>query len=417
MSASSEERKIPLWLEHCQSSPTHLSTVFETLASREHVRENARAASRHQSHPSRTHRLVHLPSTLTKDPENVNHYSVSIAWHPKYKDYNRYSDVEPYDRTRVVVGHGGAEPSGRYLNASWVRELSGGKWWIATQAPLPHTTHAYLSVLLQPISRPPPELHPTLSDHAGTKTCRIRTVVQLTQNFEKGMRKAHVYFPPIVGESWIIEAEKGCTAPSVKVALLKVRNIDEAHCVESFVSIQPVSATHQDEGELVVFRHLLYGSWPDHGVPKHEDRDALLNFVYLVDSVNRDLSDQPTEIPEHLDPDPPIMVNCSAGIGRTGSFIAISSLLRTYGFLPPPASLLHDSSTGLPSLLPSPLGPLSDEIADDLVAQEIDALREQRPGMVQRPDQVTLIYDLLITAFIDAIAGEKAQRQSSKGTH
>ncbi|KAI0078846.1 phosphatases II [Panus rudis PR-1116 ss-1] len=402
---TSSAPEVPAWLKRSHDID-HISIVLQVLADRESIRESARAASRHRSHPSRTHRLIHLPSVLTKNPDSLQHYSVSIAYRPEYQAFNRYSNVAPYDRTRVVIGQQGKEPLGRYLNASWVRELHGGKWWIATQAPLPTTTHAYLTVLLQPITRPPTELHPSNSSHDGDKTSRIRTVVQLTQHIEGGMRKAHIYFPPMVGESWIVQPEHGSQAPTYKVTLKETRDIVEAHCVESIVSLETVSASHKEFGEPVVFRHMLYASWPDHGVPRREDRHALLNFVHLVDRVNRDVSWQPLQAQSNLDSDPPIMVNCSAGIGRTGSFIAISSLMRAHGLLPPVQSHLEDSSTGIPSLPPSPLGPLPDEVKDDLVAQEVDMLREQRPGMVQRPDQVSLIYEMLLTAFVEARDGQ-----------
>ena len=404
MSTASRTHNFPDWLEHVHTTPTYLTDVIETLTEREEIRESAREASRHSTHSSRTHRLVHLPSFLTKDSEKTSHYSISVGCQPEHRARNRYSNVEPYDRQRVVVEHGSAEPLGRYLNANWVRELAGGKWWIATQAPLPETVHAYLSVLLQPIVRAPAHSHPVFNSRAdfNSKTSQIRTVVQLTQDFESGMRKAHVYFPPIVGESWIVEPEPGCNAPKLKVTLLSVKDIDEAHCVQSTVSIQPISPSHQDEGEPVVFRHLLYASWPDHGVPKRENRLALFKFIHLADSINRDLCDQPAESRDQLDSDPPIMVNCSAGIGRTGCFIAVSSLFRKYGFLPPSTSNLYDPSKDHLPLPPSPIGPLPAGFTRDLVAQEIDALREQRPGMLQRPSQVTLVYEMLMAAFASA---------------
>ena len=60
----------------------------------------------------------------------------------------------------------------------------------------------------------------------------------------------------------------------------------------------------------------------------------------------------------------------------------------------------------IPPLPLSPLGPLPEELQGDMVAQEIDSLREQRPGMVQRDDQVVMIYETLIAAFISSGTSE-----------
>ncbi|KAL1738369.1 protein-tyrosine phosphatase-like protein, partial [Schizophyllum fasciatum] len=116
--------------------------------------------------------------------ENLEHYAVTVGCDPSNEQHNRYVQLEPYDRTRVIAP--GA--SGRYLNANWVLEKYGGKWWIATQAPLPHTSHAFLSLITEPVAvLQRDELPPT----------RVRTVVQLTQNMEGGRRKAHPYFPDV----------------------------------------------------------------------------------------------------------------------------------------------------------------------------------------------------------------------------
>ncbi|KAI0691989.1 protein-tyrosine phosphatase-like protein [Cytidiella melzeri] len=397
---SSQSNPLPEWLERAQR-PGYLAEVDKVLFERESKRSSSRRASRHRDHPSTTHRVLFKPATALKDSDVVEHYSVSHAYLPNNLPANRYIDVAPYDRTRVVVGHPGTEPAGRYLNASWVRELAGEKWWIATQAPLPGTVHAFLSLILQPVTQSLDE-NPVTASVTGS-TSRIRTVVQLTRVRESGTQKAHFYFPQRPGESWISSPEPDCSAPPLKVTLIDTKHIEEAGCVQSTVSIQPVSGSgvpSQGEGDAVVFNHLFFEGWPDHDIPN--DVDALVRFVHLVDELNRDVSSQSPQVQGKLDPDPPIMVGCSAGIGRTGTFIALSSILRAYHFLPASASLVHDGVAGIPVLLPSPLGELPGDMKDDMIALEVDGLREQRPGMVQKAAQMKLIYEVLMSLLADS---------------
>ncbi|KAJ7597735.1 protein-tyrosine phosphatase-like protein [Mycena floridula] len=382
-------KAIPAWL-----SNSNITSSLHALSERETGRVKARSASR----PATTRLKIRhprniIPYALSATQSDLrDHYSVSIGAHPDNHHRNRYFDVEPYDRTRVVVAEE-AENSGGYLNASWVLELHGGKWWIASQAPLPCTATSFLSLII----------HSAKNPHLP-KPVQVRTVVQLTQDMESGRRKADSYFPNVVGQSLTLIPE-GPSSGALKVTLLNSRNIDEANCIISTVSVVHVAvhpdageetfdesddeADYGEEGPPVTFRHLLYYAWPDHGVPDPEDRASLLTFTRLVDQTNRDPSSASNE-----DPDPPIMVGCSAGIGRTGSFIALSSLLRANGLLP-------SASQPTPSsVLPvSPLGPLPATVKDDLVAQEVDFLREQRPGMVQRDEQIQLIYEVLTSAF------------------
>lgn len=405
--------QIPEWLTAAWSTP-YLSFVLKTLAMRERIRDNARSMSRRQDSPPRRglSRLVSFNRTVK--PGLPAQYSVCVGCQPENVHYNRYYQLEPYDRTRVIVAEEEGS-GGRYLNANWVLERSGHKWWIATQAPLPNTAHAFLTLILKASASPPPEM--LENANSLPPRSRIRTVVQLTQNFEGGRRKAHAYFPSEVGKSLVVTPEEGCTSAALKVTLLDTRRFDEANCVQSTVSVVPVklpesspSAHHrasskeetniddEDYGEeissqRVVFRHMLYASWPDHGVPSEEDRASLVSFARLVDEVNRDTSIESQSDTTAVDPDPPIMVGCSAGIGRTGSFIAISSLLRLMGQLPPPAA--PTPATVLPA---SPLDPLPDQLANDHVVQEVDFMREQRPGMVQRDEQVLFIYQTLAIA-------------------
>lgn len=401
---------IPPWLKSSTSSEK-LINVLGTLSKRERARNKARKISRSDADASRLARMAHTitPNRKSSLPDDrPNFYAVAVGAQPQNVRANRYLDLEPYDRTRVIVGESDHEELemgvdehgrgvGRYLNASWVREYYGGKWWIATQAPLPNTVHAFLSVVLQPISRPPTSL---LSDSIRSKTSQIRTIVQLTPNFEEGRQKAHLYFPPNVGESWQLQPEPGADAHPIEITLVDYDTIDVASCIKSTVSVTQLDRTGRALHKPTVFQHMLYHAWPDHGVPDQEELPSLLRFIYLVDQFNKVVP------PEHfdiMDPDPPIMVGCSAGVGRTGTFIALSSLLRAHKLLGSPSSnpiaapLPHS-----PALPVSPLGPLPLDLANDMVAQEVDSLREQRPSMVQREEQILMIYELLQEAFMES---------------
>jgi len=383
------------WLVAALSSEGHLTSVLRILNDREFKRRAARNISqmralRESDSSTKSNQSLFSLSRGIREtpPSHVEHYAITAGCCGAHLTLNRYMDITPYDRTRVVVydgsvGHG-EQGQGRYLNASWVLEREGHKWWIASQAPLERSTHAFLSVMLQSAI--------DLPYSSASFRSRVRTVVQLTRDIESGRRKADPYFPSEVGMSTIVAPDERHQAPALKVTLNERRSIEEAHCIESIISITPVldqvtqgwqgNETVEGGHQSVVFKHLHFLHWPDHGVPSPEDHKSLLTFIRFVDQSNRD----PTEV----DPDPPIIVGCSAGIGRTGTFIALSSLLRKYGFLQPavrpsPASVIS----------PSPLGSLPEDLQTDEIAHEIDSLREQRPGMVERREQILLIYEVL----------------------
>ncbi|KAI0249534.1 protein-tyrosine phosphatase-like protein [Lactifluus subvellereus] len=381
---------VPLWLQKAYNQD-HINNVWRILADRERSRIRARLLSACYNHlepglsPSPAEHLAtaHLPSSANPRANITDHYSIVIGCSPGNGVRNRYSDIQPYDRTRVDAG-------GRYFNANWVRELAGGRWTIATQAPLPNTAHEFLSLIAG--------IHPPLGPHEepNLKFTRFRTAVQLTQNFESGRQKAHPYFPDEPGESRIVlPPQETIGLPPLRVTLVKSEVIESAQCVASTVSVAPIVAGVPRSS--VVFHHLLYGAWPDHGIPEPEDRAGLLNFIRLVDRTNKDLGG----LEATADVEPPIMVNCSAGVGRTGSFIALCSLMRSHDLLSQHNSEPAERAPICPPPLPqSPLGLLPGSISWDEVGQEIDSLREQRPGMVQRPEQAVLVYEVLIAAFL-----------------
>jgi len=190
--------------------------------------------------------------------------------------------------------------------------------------------------------------------------------------------------------------------PSFSITLVAQKEFPEAECIASTLQLSLVLP----EGtpcNPIYCNHLLYTAWPDHGVP--ERRSTLIDFARMAESINQDpgllcpLAQEAALDHSSTDPNdyPPMIAGCSAGVGRTGTFIAVSSLLRKYGLL----SLSAEPMTIVPSKLPeSPFGPLPPAIHEDLVALEIDALRDQRNRMVQTIQQVVFIYDVLMEALM-----------------
>lgn len=333
-------RMLPGWLSHAFSDATHFANVYTVLSEREAKRERARSASRNNDNKSRARRAgkaIASPFTRNVPSDHLEHYSIEVGSRPEYLPFNRYYAIEPHERTRVGVCFP-ASPDEEYLNANWVRELNGGHWWIATQAPLPETTYAYLSLFFQPATRPPPSIAGMREEECTIPPegeCRMRTSVQLTVAYEGGRTKAHPYFPTEVGESYVIPPPPSDTQttphPRIKIKLVSQTLAKETHSVTSRLQLSLVEPdSHSERGEPFEITHHLFTHWPDFGIPSSpEDQCALLAFVRSVASSNR-LTSTPG-----AHPDPPVAVNCSAGIGRTGAFIALSSLLRSHGLLLP----------------------------------------------------------------------------------
>jgi protein tyrosine phosphatase len=139
---------IPQWL-HASHNHSHLEQVIVSLSKRERIRDAARAQSRRRTLSAGSSRRQKVGSYLSNaipgksgpDEALVQYYAISAGCQDDAQGRNRYYQLEPYDRTRVIVGEGegarlesgneqeereGTSVGGRYLNANWVRELAGG---------------------------------------------------------------------------------------------------------------------------------------------------------------------------------------------------------------------------------------------------------------------------------------------------
>nr|XP_020859764.1 LOW QUALITY PROTEIN: receptor-type tyrosine-protein phosphatase H [Phascolarctos cinereus] len=202
----------------------------------------------------------------------------AAALAPENKSKNRFSNVLPYDWSRVPLQPTPGDPSSDYINASFVPGLVGPREYIATQGPLPQTMSDFWHLVWEQQSH---------------------TIVMLTNCVESGLVKCEHYWP--------LDA-KPCSHGHLRVTL-KGENVAEHW------TIRDLHLFHMELKEGLSVRQFHYTVWPDHGVPRSPD--PLLAFQALL----RNWLDQ------SLGGGPPI-VHCSAGVGRTGTLIALDVLLR-----------------------------------------------------------------------------------------
>ncbi|XP_058379729.1 tyrosine-protein phosphatase non-receptor type 3 isoform X3 [Diceros bicornis minor] len=199
--------------------------------------------------------------------------AITFAKLPQNLDKNRYKDVLPYDTTRVLLR--GSED---YINASYVNmEIPSANLvnkYIATQGPLPHTCAQFWQVIWDQ---------------------KLSLVVMLTTLTERGRTKCHQYWPdpPDVMEHGSFHIR--CQSEDCTIAYV----------------FREMLVTNTETREEHTVTHLQYVAWPDHGVP--DDSSDFLEFVNHVRSLRVDGE--------------PVLVHCSAGIGRTGVLVTMETAM------------------------------------------------------------------------------------------
>ncbi|XP_066591516.1 receptor-type tyrosine-protein phosphatase H [Prorops nasuta] len=187
---------------------------------------------------------------------------------------NRYSDILPYDFSRVKLEVIDNDPNTDYINASFIRGYTGDDEYIACQGPKEETTYDFWRMVDQ---------------------YEVKTIVMLTQLVEKGKEKCHQYFPAIM--------------ETFRYENMTIRCASEL----DFRTYTHRTLVLQKGNKKRNIIHLHFKDWPDHDVP--EDFDPMINFCQVVRkniTASKGL----------------VVIHCSAGIGRTGTLIAIDILLQ-----------------------------------------------------------------------------------------
>ncbi|KAM4779550.1 receptor-type tyrosine-protein phosphatase eta isoform 3-T3 [Cyanocitta cristata] len=195
---------------------------------------------------------------------------------PENRGKNRYNNVLPYDISRVKLTNQ-SSGTGDYINANYMPGYNSKKAFIAAQGPLPNTIDDFWRMIWEK---------------------SIYSIVMLTKCMEQARTKCEQYWPDKQPKSY---------------GDIIVTMVSEVVLPEWTIRDFTVEKSNTPESHMV--RQFHFTSWPDHGVP--ETTDLLINFRHLVHEYN---SQNPM--------DSPTLVHCSAGVGRTGTFIAIDRLIQ-----------------------------------------------------------------------------------------
>ncbi|KAJ3371050.1 hypothetical protein HDU91_005640 [Kappamyces sp. JEL0680] len=245
---------------------------------------------------------------------------------------NRYSDIFPFDKDRVVLHASPSSTSNGYINASYCTSLRGHFKYIAAQGPLPQTVNHFWEMVWQEKSV---------------------LIVMLTPLVESKRIKCHKYWPD-AGAALDLGLSSG----------LRVEHLEHTKVAPDLAqtSFRLESGSEKRRVELLHFT-----GWGD-----HQDSDVQ-QVIRLVEKAAELQGGSAT----------PMVVHCSAGVGRTGTFITIHSIWQEAKIEP---ALTGPYYTPLPDEERGELPP------NDVVAQTVNHLRRSRVASVQTIEQFVLCY-------------------------
>ncbi|XP_073904439.1 tyrosine-protein phosphatase non-receptor type 14 isoform X3 [Castor canadensis] len=254
----------------------------------------------------------------------------STAALPENAERSRIREVVPYEENRVELIPTKENNTG-YINASHIKVVVGGAEWhyIATQGPLPHTCHDFWQMVWEQ---------------------GVNVIAMVTAEEEGGRTKSHRYWPKL--------GSKHSSATYGKFKVTTKFRTDSGCYATTGLKVK-----HLLSGQERTVWHLQYTDWPDHGCP--EDVQGFLSYLEEIQSVRRHTNSMLEGTKTHRHP--PIVVHCSAGVGRTG--VVILSELMIY-------CLEHNEKVEVPMML--------------------RLLREQRMFMIQTIAQYKFVYQVLI---------------------
>ncbi|KIV78417.1 hypothetical protein PV11_10136 [Exophiala sideris] len=390
---------------------------------------------------------VKIPSYLDKNRAKISAAFQDLEWKQRFRlqhafnnpespfrvdrshtviSRNRYGNVQPWDSARVKLKKpiGGSD----YVNASPIKLASHGVKPKTRSFVTPTSSADQLSTISDIEYRYVATQGPKEGQFSHfwhmvmQESGEVGVVIMLTQLYEGNKEKCAQYFPADMDNPTIIlsaheeenedegdltdddtesdtpQFEKATTVGVQRqcgtVSLLSLTYDASTGC-----EVRILELKIEDETKLI--HHYLFNHWPDFGKPEAEDRRALIEL---------------TKVSKTVAGDSPRIVHCSAGVGRTGTWIAMDYLLSELEgerLVEPPSYLSMSKSPSSTSVNTNgtwgksgPQKPSTPETReeDDLIWETVNSLREQRMMMVMNELQFSFLYEVVRDAFMDKYA-------------
>ncbi|XP_061185094.1 receptor-type tyrosine-protein phosphatase alpha-like [Saccostrea echinata] len=242
--------------------------------------------------------------------------SCTIGKEERHLEKNRFKSVYPYDHSRISL----RDTQDDYIHANYIQNVNNEKTYIASQGPKKNTIDDFWAMVYQE---------------------NVSVIVMLTNLVEGKKKKCEKYWP-----------ERGIDALHGQI---RVHFVNEKQYANYIIrSFRIYKSQQSDTSRKVTQFH--YTQWPDHGVPDP------ISLVLFHKHVRRAL--------EKANIKWPLLVHCSAGIGRSGTFIALDALHQ------------QGLNTGVIN-----------------VAEYVSKMREDRMNMVQNVDQYICLHIALLESF------------------